>query len=122
MVQEHLYLLLQCPEAEALRGYALDTGGRPGECRLPAGVSALCTDIGQLIRVLGEAAAAQEACFFTGGGGGALLRHSRPAPIDREAAHARKQEVLRLLARRQVEEARGALRAWFALFGMVGSR
>ena len=25
MVQEHLYLLLQCPEAEALRGYALDT-------------------------------------------------------------------------------------------------
>lgn len=42
-------------------------------------------------------------------------------PIDREAAHARKQEVLRLLARRQVEEARGALRAWFALFGMVGA-
>lgn len=53
--------------------------------------------------------------------GGALLRHLRPAPIDREAAHARKQEVLRLLARRQVEEARGALRAWFALFGMVGA-
>ena len=68
MVQEHLYLLLQCPEAEALRGYALDTEAALGECRLPAGVSALCTDIGQLIRVLGEAAAAQEACFFTGGG------------------------------------------------------
>ena len=41
MVQEHLYLLLQCPEAEALRGYALDTEAALGECRLPAGVSAL---------------------------------------------------------------------------------
>ena len=49
-----------------------------------------------------------------------LVREFLP-PIDREAAHARKQEVLRLLARRQVEEARGALRAWFALFGMVGA-
>lgn len=121
MVQEHLYLLLQCPEAEALRGYALDTEAALGECRLPAGVSALCTDIGQLIRVLGEAAAAQEACFFTGGGVVPYSAIHGLPPIDREAAHARKQEVLRLLARRQVEEARGALRAWFALFGMVGA-
>ena len=36
MVQEHLYLLLQCPEAEALRGYALDTEAALGECRPPA--------------------------------------------------------------------------------------
>lgn len=121
MVQEHLYLLLQCPEAEALRGYALDTEAALGECRLPAGVSALCTDIGQLIRVLGEAASAQEACFFTGGGVVPYSAIHGLPPIDREAAHARKQEVLRLLARRQVEEARGALRAWFALFGMVGA-
>lgn len=102
-------------------GYALDTEAALGECRLPAGVSALCTDIGQLIRVLGEAAAAQEACFFTGGGVVPYSAIHGLPPIDREAAHARKQEVLRLLARRQVEEARGALRAWFALFGMVGA-
>ncbi len=80
MVQEHLYLLLQCPEAEALRGYALDTEAALGECRLPAGVSALCTDIGQLIRVLGEAAAAQGGLLLHRRRGGALLRHLRPAP------------------------------------------
>ena len=84
MVQEHLYLLLQCPEAEALRGYALDTEAALGECRLPAGVSALCTDIGQLIRVLGEAAAAQEACFFTGGGVVPYSAIHGLPPIDRE--------------------------------------
>ena len=84
MVQEHLYLLLQCPEAEALRGYALDTEAALGECRLPAGVSALCTDIGQLIRVLGEAASAQEACFFTGGGVVPYSAICGLPPIDRE--------------------------------------
>ena len=109
------------PGGGDLRGYALDTEAALGECRLPAGVSALCTDIGQLIRVLGEAASAQEACFFTGGGVVPYSAIHGLPPIDREAAHARKQEVLRLLARRQVEEARGALRAWFALFGMVGA-
>ena len=66
MVQEHLYLLLQCPEAEALRGYALDTEAALGD--RPA-----------------------HPCAGGGGGGsgglllhrrrgGALLRHSRPAP------------------------------------------
>lgn len=120
MVQEHLYLLLQCPEAEALRGYALDTEAALGSAACPCGVSALCTDIGQLIRVLGRRRRLRRPASSPAEGG-ALLRHSRPAPIDREAAHARKQEVLRLLARRQVEEARGALRAWFALFGMVGA-
>ena len=35
MVQEHLYLLLQCPEAEALRGYALDTEAALGSAACP---------------------------------------------------------------------------------------
>ncbi|UQT49868.1 response regulator [Flavonifractor plautii] len=120
MVQEHLYLLLQCPEAEALRGYALDTEAALGSAACPPACPPCA-----------PTSASSSVCWGGGGGsrglllhrrrGGALLRHLRPAPIDREAAHARKQEVLRLLARRQVEEARGALRAWFALFGMVGA-
>ena len=102
-------------------GYALDTEAALGECRLPAGVSALCTDIGQLIRVLGRRHRLKRPASSPAEGVVPYSAICGLPPLTGEAAHARKQEVLRLLARRQVEEARGALRAWFALFGMVGA-
>lgn len=119
MVQEHLYLILQCMDRDTLTQRALALESALGECRLPAGLSAVCTDTGQLVRVLEEAAIAQDACFFTGGGVVPYDAIEALPSLDREQVLARKQEVLRLLARRQLEEAQEAIRDWFVLFRAV---
>ena len=121
MEQEYLYLILQCRTTEELTGRALAAETALGEWGLAAGVSDICTDIGRFIRVLGEAASARDACFFTGGGVvpyGAI----RPLPpIDWEQARAQKQDLLRFLSHRQLEEAQAALKGWFSLFRIVGA-
>lgn len=119
MVQEHLYLILQCAGRDTLKERALALEAALGECRLPAGLSGICTDAGQLVRVLEEAAIAQDACFFTGGGVVPYDAIQTLPSLDREQVLSRKQEVLRLLARRQLDDAGRATEGWFAQFRAV---
>lgn len=119
--QDYVYLILQCPTAAGLKECAHSVEVSLGECALPAGVSSVCTDTDQFIRVLGEAASARDACFFTGGGVVPYGSLRAIPSIDWEKAHASKQEVLHRLSHRQLEEALDLLRDWFSLFAAVGA-
>ena len=119
MVQEHFYLILQCGEAGALKRHALALESALGECSLSAGLSGVCTDAGRLVQVLEEAAIAQDACFFTGGGVVPYDAIQALPALDREQILARRQEVLRLLSHRQLDDAGQAIRDWFSAFRAV---